>query len=146
MYVLHKNTLCSFKTDASNWKRLWGHLGESVVLKCIEHLCWSTLLVHACCGNPITYSTVHMYYTSNKILEHASRISENASWRWNYEYALWSKNTLHYWAKGHTPMQRTIKWFLCSVSFFSSNAQLISVFSPKVIQLIKALKILFTYF
>lgn len=75
--MFYTKILCAaLKQMLRNWKRLLRALErESVVLKCIEHV-RSTLWVHVYCGNPITYSTVHMYHISNKILEHARRISE----------------------------------------------------------------------
>lgn len=63
MYFYIKILSAVLKQMISNWKRLWGHSVELVGLKCIEQLCWSTVLMHACCGNPhYLFSSAHVLH------------------------------------------------------------------------------------
>lgn len=63
MYFYIKILSAVLKQMLSNWKRLWGHSVELVGLKCIEQLCWSAVLMHACCGNPhYLFSSAHVLH------------------------------------------------------------------------------------
>lgn len=79
IFTLNLVLPCYLGLEKKGCKGTW----ESASLKCNEQLCWSKLLMHACCGNPITYSIVHMHCLSAETLELASRISGNAIWLWN---------------------------------------------------------------
>lgn len=66
------STLCTFKTNASNWKRLWGHLTESLNALSnsvdLHHWC-----MHACCGN--LFNSAHVLH-----------ITQNT---WTCKYNIW---------------------------------------------------------